>query len=91
MKFLLEYNQFNNDDDGSFHLSKELRDDIKEVLTDYLEDVVEERIPKIKVGKISTNFQVNRLYAHETQDINDIDTAIFIDLQDYLIPLEHHN
>ena len=48
MKFLLEYNQFNNDDDGSFHLSKELRDDIKEGLTDYLEDVVEERIPKIK-------------------------------------------
>jgi len=94
MKFLLEYNQF-NDDDGSFHLNKELIDDIKEVLTDHLEDVVEERIPKIKEGRISENFALNRLYAHESRDNIYIgskkmmNNVVFIDRQDYLIPLEH--
>ena len=34
MKFLLEYSQY-NDDINSFHLSEELIDEIKEVLTDY--------------------------------------------------------
>ncbi len=94
MKFLLEYNQFNNDD-GSFHLSKELRDDIKEVLTDYLEDVVEEKIPKIKEGRISENFALNRLYVFESQDniyIGDekmMNNAVFIEQQNYIIPLDH--
>jgi len=49
MKFLLEFNEFSEYD--SFELSQEIKD-LKEVLTDYLEDIVEEKLPEIKEGFI---------------------------------------
>jgi hypothetical protein len=93
MKFLLEYSQF-NDDINSFHLSKELIDEIKEVLTDYLEDVVEEKLPKIEEGRILPNFELNRLYAQPSRSDRTFSTqipnnTIFINKQDYPIQLEH--
>ena len=62
MKFLLEFNQFNDD---SFFLSNDLVDEIKETLTDYLEYVVEERLPEINEGKISWHLGNGRIYAFD--------------------------
>ena len=93
MKFLLEYNQFTNDND-SFHLSKELVEELKEVLTDYLEYTVEEKLPEIKEGRIYPDFSINRLYVIQSQNgiyigrKKMMNNAIFVDKQDYPIPIE---
>jgi len=90
MKFLLEYSQF-NDDINSFHLSEELIDEIKEVLTDYLSDVVEESLPEIKEGFIKPYINEGRFYAFKyTQDDEDTPgiNCIFVSKQRYNLPLE---
>jgi hypothetical protein len=90
MKFLLEYSQY-NDDINSFHLSEELIDEIKEVLTDYLSDVVEEELPEIKEGFIKHYINEGRIYAFKYAP-DDEDTTgincIFVSKQKYNLPLE---
>ena len=90
MKFLLEYSQY-NDDINSFHLSEELIDEIKEVLTDYLSDVVEEELPEIKEGFIKPYINEGRIYAFKYAP-DDEDTTgincIFVSKQKYNLPLE---
>ena len=90
MKFLLEYSQY-NDDINSFHLSEELIDEIKEVLTDYLSDIVEEELPEIKEGFIKPYINEGRIYAFKYAP-DDEDTTgincIFVSKQKYNLPLE---
>ena len=38
--------------DDSFEMDFDLIEDLKEALTDYLEDIVEEKLPEIKEGFI---------------------------------------
>ena len=93
MKFLLEFNEFSEDD--SFELSQEIKNDIKEVLIDYLESNVEEKLPEIKEGRVYPNFALNRLYTHQSQNgiyrgsKKLMNNAIFVDKQNYPIQLEH--
>lgn len=60
MKFLLEFNQFMDD---SFEMDFDLVEELKEVLTQYLEDIVEEKLPEIKEGFIKPYLSEKRFYA----------------------------
>lgn len=88
MKFLLEFNEFMDD---SFKIDSELIEEIKEVLTDYLESNVEEKLPEIKEGFIKPYLSEKRFYAfkyepddEDTPDIN----CIYISKQSYLLPID---
>jgi len=88
MRFLLEFDQFEND---SFEMDFDLIDEIKETLTDYLSDVVEESLPEIKEGFIKPYINEGRIYtfkyAPDDEDTPGIN-CIFVSKQKYNLPLE---
>lgn len=88
MKFLLEFNEFMDD---SFAMDFDLVEELKEVLTEYLEDVVEEKLPEIKEGFIKPYLSEKRFYAFkyapDEEDATGIN-CIFISKQSYLLPID---
>ena len=81
MKFLLEFNQFEEENEESFELSSETIKYIKEDLHDFLSSEIEDVIPKIQTGIIFFDMDKIRIYCQNVEeDDEDVNiNSVFIE------------